>query len=144
MSAASRGYDFDSQRENRGEEKDGFLAILEPKPETLPFLAMNIILPQWVASRVPSKANRDFNDGISCLRRLCDQAASEKRRVIRSKQENAEFDLLGQIVERGIFPEAELGDQLATLFIAGTHSFMGLEHALEGTWLESSYVAHLR
>ena len=119
---AAMGRDFRSLHNPENKVADSFLAILEPSREKMAFLAVNFLLPQWFARRLPWGLNRVVDNETGFLRGLCDEIVREKKAAIASSgatAEELEADILGTMMIRGDFTDDELVDQMLTFLAAG-------------------------
>ncbi|KAL3476654.1 cytochrome P450 [Aspergillus californicus] len=116
------GRDFRSLQNTENKVADSFSIILDPTKEKLAFLAVNFVLPQWLAQRLPWRLNREFKDETTFLRNLCEDIVQEKRCTIASTKATAEAleaDVLGTAMLGGDFTDDELVDQMLTFLAAG-------------------------
>ncbi|KAL2869429.1 cytochrome P450 [Aspergillus lucknowensis] len=116
------GRDFRTIQNTENKVADSFMAILEPTKEKMAFLAINFILPQWFAKRIPWRLNRVINDEVGFLRNLCKEIVHEKRATITASKATAaelEADILGSMMLGGDFTDDELVDQMLTFLAAG-------------------------
>lgn len=116
------GRDFRSLQNTENKVADSFLAILEPTKEKMAFLAVNFVLPQWLAQRLPWRLNRVIENETTFLRNLCKDIVQEKRATIASTKataEQLEADILGTMMLGGDFSDDELVDQMLTFLAAG-------------------------
>ncbi|GAQ12077.1 hypothetical protein ALT_9398 [Aspergillus lentulus] len=119
---AAMGRDFRSLHNPENKVADSFLAILEPTKEKMAFLAINFILPQWFARRLPWRLNKVIDTETGFLRDLCKDIVREKRKIIVSSNMTAkelEADILGTMMVGGDFTDDELVDQMLTFLAAG-------------------------
>ncbi|KAF4212512.1 hypothetical protein CNMCM8980_000902 [Aspergillus fumigatiaffinis] len=119
---AAMGRDFRSLHNPENKVADSFLAILEPTKEKMAFLAINFILPQWFARRLPWRLNKVIDTETGFLRDLCKGIVHEKRKTIVSSNMTAkelEADILGTMMVGGDFTDDELVDQMLTFLAAG-------------------------
>jgi cytochrome P450 len=119
------GRDFRSLHNPENKVADSFLAILEPTKEKMAFLAINFILPQWFARRLPWRLNKVIDTETGFLRDLCKDIVHEKRKTIVSSNMTAkelEADILGTMMVGGDFTDDELVDQMLTFLAAGVFS----------------------
>ncbi|RHZ62720.1 hypothetical protein CDV55_106203 [Aspergillus turcosus] len=119
---AAMGRDFRSLHNPENKVADSFLAILEPTKEKMAFLAINFILPQWFARRLPWRLNKVIDTETGFLRDLCKDIVREKRKTIVSSKMTAkelEADILGTMMVGGDFTDDELVDQMLTFLAAG-------------------------
>ncbi|KAH1355451.1 hypothetical protein KXW75_002462, partial [Aspergillus fumigatus] len=119
---AAMGRDFRSLHNPENKVADSFLAILEPTKEKMAFLAINFILPQWFARRLPWRLNNVIDTETGFLRDLCKDIVREKRNTIVSSNMTAkelEADILGTMMVGGDFTDDELVDQMLTFLAAG-------------------------
>ncbi|KAL4867836.1 hypothetical protein BDV12DRAFT_110981 [Aspergillus spectabilis] len=119
---AAMGRDFRSIQNSENKVADSFLAILEPTKEKMAFLAINFILPQWFAKRIPWRLNKVVDDEVGYLRNLCKDIVHEKRAAITATKATAaelEADILGSMMLSGDFTDDELVDQMLTFLAAG-------------------------
>lgn len=119
---AAMGRDFRSLQNPENKVADSFLAILEPTREKMAFLAVNFLLPQWFAQRIPWGLNRVVADETGFLRDLCKDIVREKRDAIAASGATAkelENDILGTMMMGGDFNDDELVDQMLTFLAAG-------------------------
>lgn len=122
---AAMGRDFRSLHNPENKVADSFLAILEPTKEKMAFLAINFILPQWFARRLPWRLNKVIDTETGFLRDLCKDIVREKRKTIVSSNMTAkelEADILGTMMVGGDFTDDELVDQMLTFLAAGVCS----------------------
>ena len=128
------GRDFQSLQNSENKVADSFLAILEPTKEKMAFLAINFILPQWFAKRIPWRLNQVVDNEVGYLRDLCRDIVHEKRASLNeSKATSAELeaDILGSMMLSGDFTDDELVDQMLTFLAAGVsllHPTLGNEN----------------
>ncbi|KAL1875983.1 hypothetical protein Plec18167_005244 [Paecilomyces lecythidis] len=116
------GRDFRSLQNSENKVAESFLRILEPTREKMAFLAMNFVLPQWLAQRVPWRLNKVVADETGFLRDLCNDIVREKRECLESSKASAqdlEADILGTMMLGGDFSDTELVDQMLTFLAAG-------------------------
>jgi len=116
------GRDFRSLQNSDNKVAESFLNILEPTTEKMAFLAMNFILPQWIAQRVPWRLNKVVADETGFLRDLCNDIVREKRTSLAQSKASAkdlEADILGTMMLGGDFSDTELVDQMLTFLAAG-------------------------
>ncbi|KAJ5557468.1 hypothetical protein N7494_001383, partial [Penicillium frequentans] len=78
---AAMGRDFRSLQNSDNRVAESFLNILEPTPEKVAFLAMNFMLPQSIAQRIPWKMNDLITSETNFLRDLCNDIVREKRQI---------------------------------------------------------------
>ncbi|KAI9927293.1 hypothetical protein ASPWEDRAFT_177754 [Aspergillus wentii DTO 134E9] len=119
---AAMGRDFQSLQNLNNKVADSFLAILEPTKEKLVFLAINFILPQWIAQRIPWRLNQVVAEETGFLRALCNDIVQEKKASIAATKATAkelEADILGTMMVGGDFSDSELVDQMLTFLAAG-------------------------
>ncbi|KAH8432508.1 cytochrome P450 [Aspergillus melleus] len=119
---AAMGRDFGSLQNPENKVADSFLAILEPTREKMAFLAVNFVLPQWFARRIPWRLNRVVSEETGFLRDLCKDIVHEKRAAITASGATAkelEADILGSMMLGGDFTDDELVDQMLTFLAAG-------------------------
>ncbi|KAL1963332.1 hypothetical protein VTN77DRAFT_8453 [Rasamsonia byssochlamydoides] len=119
---AAMGRDFQSLTHAENKIADSFLAILEPTKEKLMFLAINFVLPQWFARRIPWRLNKVVDTEVGYLRELCHDIVREKRMSLAARKADAqelEADILGTMMLRGDFSDSELVDQMLTFLAAG-------------------------
>ncbi|KAL4802612.1 cytochrome P450 [Aspergillus unguis] len=119
---AAMGRDFRSLQNSENKVADSFLAILEPTKEKMAFLAINFILPQWFAKRIPWRLNQVIDDEVGYLRDLCKEIVHEKREAMTLEKKTAselEADILGSMMLSGDFTDDELVDQMLTFLAAG-------------------------
>ncbi|KAJ5689827.1 hypothetical protein N7462_004219 [Penicillium macrosclerotiorum] len=119
---AAMGRDFRSLQNSDNPVAESFLRILEPTTEKMAFLAMNFILPQWIAQRVPWHLNQVITNETAFLRNLCNDIVREKRQTLATSQASAqdlEADILGTMMLGGDFSDTELVDQMLTFLAAG-------------------------
>lgn len=116
------GRDFRSLHNPENKVADSFLAILEPTKEKMAFLALNFILPQWIAQRIPWRLNGVVEQETGYLRDLCNEIVNEKKEAIKASGATAkelEADILGTMMLGGDFSDSELVDQMLTFLAAG-------------------------
>lgn len=116
------GRDFRSLQNSDNRVAESFLNILEPTPEKVAFLAMNFMLPQSIAQRIPWKMNDLITNETNFLRDLCNDIVCEKRQSLTESKASAqdlEADILGTMVLGGDFSDNELVDQMLTFLAAG-------------------------
>ncbi|KAL2846866.1 cytochrome P450 [Aspergillus pseudoustus] len=119
---AAMGRDFRTIQNNENKVADSFMAILEPTKEKMLFLAVNFILPQWFAKRLPWRLNKVIEDEVGYLRSVCKEIVHEKRIVMTATKATAtelEADILGSMMLGGDFTDDELVDQMLTFLAAG-------------------------
>lgn len=119
---AAMGRDFRSLHNAKNKVADSFLAILEPTKEKMAFLAVNFILPQWFARRLPWRLNNVIDTETGYLRSLCTDIVREKRASMMFKNvtvKDLEADILGTMMLGGDFSDSELVDQMLTFLAAG-------------------------
>ncbi|PWY74994.1 cytochrome P450 [Aspergillus heteromorphus CBS 117.55] len=119
---AAMGRDFRSLHNPENKVADSFLAILEPTREKMAFLAVNGLLPQWIARRLPWRLNRVIDTETEFLRHMCKEILVEKKASIASTKLTAaelEADILGTMMMGGDFSDDELVDQMLTFLAAG-------------------------
>lgn len=119
---AAMGRDFRSLHSPNNPVADSFHVILEPSREKMAFLAVNFILPQWFAQKLPWHLNRVVSVQTGVLRDLCDEIVREKKRTIvesGATAEQLETDILGTMMMGGDFTDDELVDQMLTFLAAG-------------------------
>lgn len=123
------GRDFRSMQNPENKVADSFLAILEPTKEKMAFLALNFILPQWVARKIPWRLNNVVEEETGFLRNLCTGIVQEKKASIKASGATAkelEADILGTMMLGGDFTDSELVDQMLTFLAAGVRPNPGL------------------
>lgn len=116
------GRDFRSLQTPENKVADSFLAILEPTKEKIAFLAVNVLLPQWFARRLPWRLNHVIDTETGFLRELCKDIVLEKKASIVTTKPTAaelEADILGTMMLGGDFTDDELVDQMLTFLAAG-------------------------
>lgn len=116
------GRDFRSLQNRDNRVAESFLNILEPTTEKMAFLAMNFVLPQWIARRVPWRINKVVAEETGFLRDLCNEIVREKRdtlAVSKASAKDLEADILGTMMLGGDFTDTELVDQMLTFLAAG-------------------------
>jgi cytochrome P450 len=119
------GRDFRSLQKNDNPVAESFFRLREPSFEKLVFFAINFVLPQWLARRLPLRMNKVINDEANFLRGLCQDIVSDKRQALNISKnlvKDLEADILGTMMLGGDFSDAELVDQMLT-FLAGGVSF---------------------
>ncbi|OOF92899.1 hypothetical protein ASPCADRAFT_133286 [Aspergillus carbonarius ITEM 5010] len=119
---AAMGRDFRSLQTPENKVADSFLAILEPTKEKIAFLAVNVLLPQWFARRLPWRLNHVIDTETGFLRELCKDIVLEKKASIVTTKPTAaelEADILGTMMLGGDFTDDELVDQMLTFLAAG-------------------------
>ncbi|GFN20539.1 hypothetical protein AtubIFM55763_005734 [Aspergillus tubingensis] len=119
---AAMGRDFRSLHNPENKVADSFLAILEPTREKIAFLAVNVLLPQWFARKLPWRMNKVIDTETGFLRDLCKDIVSEKRAAMLQTKATAaelEADILGTMMLGGDFSDDELVDQMLTFLAAG-------------------------
>ncbi|KAL3471227.1 cytochrome P450 [Aspergillus californicus] len=119
---AAMGRDFQSIQNTENKVADSFLAILEPTKEKMAFLAVNFLLPQWFAKRIPWRLNKVVDNEIGYLRSICNDIVVEKRAAITATKATAselEADILGSMMLSNDFTDDELVDQMLTFLAAG-------------------------
>lgn len=119
---AAMGRDFRSLHNPENKVADSFSAILEPTREKMAFLAVNFVLPQWFAKRLPWSLNEVVDNETGFLRDLCNEIVQEKRAAIVASGATAkelEADILGTMMMGGDFTDDELVDQMLTFLAAG-------------------------
>lgn len=119
---AAMGRDFQSLHNPENKVADSFTAILEPTREEMAFLAINFVLPQWFARRLPWSLNKVVDNETGFLRDLCNEIVQEKRAAIVASGATAkelEADILGTMMMGGDFTDDELVDQMLTFLAAG-------------------------
>ncbi|GLA36609.1 hypothetical protein AnigIFM63309_002930 [Aspergillus niger] len=119
---AAMGRDFRSLHNPENKVADSFLAILEPTREKIAFLAVNVLLPQWFARKLPWRLNKVIDTETGYLRDLCKDIVAEKRAAILGTKATAaelEADILGTMMLGGDFSDDELVDQMLTFLAAG-------------------------
>ncbi|KAJ5813330.1 uncharacterized protein N7503_000080 [Penicillium pulvis] len=119
---AAMGRDFRSLQNSDNRVAESFLNILEPTPEKVAFLAMNFMLPQSIAQRIPWKMNDLITSETNFLRDLCNDIVLEKRQSLTESKASAqdlEADILGTMILGGDFSDNELVDQMLTFLAAG-------------------------
>ncbi|KAL5043145.1 hypothetical protein BDW71DRAFT_200061 [Aspergillus fruticulosus] len=119
---AAMGRDFRSLQNAENKVADSFLAILEPTKEKMAFLAINFLLPQWFARKLPWRLNQVIEEQVGYLRDLCKEIVHEKRAAITATKVTAtdlEADILGSMMLSGDFTDDELVDQMLTFLAAG-------------------------
>lgn len=120
------GRDFRSLQNAENKVADSFLAILEPTKEKIAFLAINFLLPQWFAKKLPWRLNHVIEEQVGYLRDLCKEIVHEKRAAITATKVTAselEADILGSMMLSGDFTDDELVDQMLTFLAAGVRPF---------------------
>lgn len=123
---AAMGRDFRSLQNSDNRVAESFLNILEPTPEKVAFLAMNFMLPQSIAQRIPWKMNDLITSETNFLRDLCNDIVREKRQSLTESKASAqdlEADILGTMILGGDFSDNELVDQMLTFLAAGVSLF---------------------
>jgi len=123
---AAMGRDFQSLHNPENKVADSFTAILEPTREKMAFLAVNFVLPQWFARRLPWSLNKVVDKETGFLRDLCNEIVQEKRAAIVASGATAkelEADILGTMMMGGDFTDDELVDQMLTFLAAGVRPF---------------------
>jgi cytochrome P450 len=116
------GRDFCTMQNKQNRIADSFMAILEPTKEKIAFLAINFILPQWFARRLPLKLNGVVDTEMGYLRDMCHEIVREKRAAMTASKVTAkelESDILGTMMVGGDFTDDELVDQMLTFLAAG-------------------------
>jgi cytochrome P450 len=119
------GRDFRTIQNTENKVADSFMAILEPTKEKMAFLAVNFILPQWFAKRLPWRLNKVVDDEVGYLRSICKEIVHEKRIAITATKATAtelEADILGSMMLGGDFTDDELVDQMLTFLAAGVRT----------------------
>lgn len=119
------GRDFRSLQKSDNPVVESYLRILGPTTEKMAFLAMNFILPQWLAQRVPWRLNKVITDETNFLRGLCNGIVHDKRQALAASKasvKDLEADILGTMMLGGDFSDKELVDQMLT-FLAGGVNF---------------------
>lgn len=119
------GRDFRSLQKNDNPVAESFFRLREPSFEKLVFFAINFILPQWLARRLPLRMNKVVDDETNFLRDLCQDIVSDKRQALNVSKDlvkDLEADILGTMMLGGDFSDTELVDQMLT-FLAGGVSF---------------------
>ncbi|KAL2819858.1 cytochrome P450 [Aspergillus cavernicola] len=119
---AAMGRDFRSIQNTENKVADSFLAILEPTKEKMAFLAINFLLPQWFARRIPWRLNKVIDNEVGYLRDLCKDIIHGKRAAITATKATAtelKTDILGSMMLSGDFTDDELVDQMLTFLAAG-------------------------
>ncbi|KAL2797475.1 cytochrome P450 [Aspergillus keveii] len=119
---AAMGRDFRTIQNTENKVADSFMAILEPTKEKMAFLAVNFILPQWFAKRLPWRLNKVVDDEVGYLRSICKEIVHEKRIAMTATKATAtelEADILGSMMLGGDFTDDELVDQMLTFLAAG-------------------------
>lgn len=99
-----------------------FRELLEPTPSLVTFMVANMFLPQWLATRLPVKANRLIAKECSRIRESCRQILVEKRDThskLKNAEEAKEDDILQHIMTTGQFSDDEIIDQMLTFLTAG-------------------------
>jgi cytochrome P450 len=121
------GRDFQSLTHTENQVADSFLAILEPTPDRLAFLAINFVLPQWFTQRLPLKLNKVVATEIGYLRNLSHDIVRDKRMKLagqKADSQELEADILGTMMLRGEFSDSELVDQMLTFLAAGVRHLL--------------------
>ncbi|RDW64307.1 cytochrome P450 [Aspergillus mulundensis] len=119
---AAMGRDFRTLQNAENKVADSFLAILEPTTEKIAFLAINFLLPQWFAKKLPWHLNQVIDEEVGYLRDLCKEIVHEKRAAMAATKATAaelEADILGSMMLSGDFTDDELVDQMLTFLAAG-------------------------
>ncbi|KAJ5461825.1 uncharacterized protein N7458_003377 [Penicillium daleae] len=118
---AAMGRDFRSLQKNDNPVAESFFRLREPSFEKLVFFAINFILPQWLARRLPLRMNKVIDNETNFLRDLCQDIVSDKRQALNVSKnlvKDLEADILGTMMLGGDFSDEELVDQMLT-FLAG-------------------------
>lgn len=116
---AALSRDFDSMRSSDDRIADAFIQILEPDMALVIFMVFNFLLPQWIMTRVPAKANRVINKHCTYLRELCRSILEEKKEVFRTEKAHDENDIMTSIISSQSFSDDEIIDQMLTFLAAG-------------------------
>jgi len=98
---------------------EAFGELLDPSPELVTFMVSNMFLPQWLATRLPVRANRLIRDHCTRLRHLCRTILDEKHDSMKQAEEGKEDDILQHIIASGEFTDEEVIDQMLTFLAAG-------------------------
>jgi len=98
---------------------EAFGELLDPSPELVTFMISNMVLPQWLATRLPVRANRLIKDHCTKLRHLCRTILDEKHDAMKQAEEGQEDDILKYIIASGEFTDDEVIDQMLTFLAAG-------------------------
>jgi cytochrome P450 len=142
------GRDFRTIQNTENKVADSFMAILEPTKEKMAFLAVNFILPQWFAKRLPWRLNKVVDDEVGYLRSICKEIVHEKRIAMTATKATAtelEADILGSMLLGGDFTDDELVDQMLTFLAAGvrTRPVIFHSHVLTRTARNDCQCSHL-
>ncbi|KAL4901040.1 hypothetical protein BDW74DRAFT_160619 [Aspergillus multicolor] len=119
---AAMGRDFCTLQNAKNKVADSFFAILEPTTEKIAFLAINFLLPQWFAKKLPWHLNQVIDEEVGYLRDLCKEIVHEKRAAMKATKATAaelEADILASMMLSGDFTDDELVDQMLTFLAAG-------------------------
>ncbi|KAK5070791.1 hypothetical protein LTR64_007432 [Lithohypha guttulata] len=99
-----------------------FREILEPSPGLVTFMVSNMFLPQWLATRLPVRANEIIANQCSRVREQCRNILVEKRdnfKKLKAAEEGREDDILQHIMSTGQFGDEEIIEQMLTFLAAG-------------------------
>jgi len=116
---AALSRDFGTLTSEHDPVAEAFGEILDPSPQLVSFMVSNLFLPQWIATRLPVRANELIRDQCSKLRHLCRTILQEKHDVMKQVEEGKEDDILKYIIQSGIFSDDETIDQMLTFLAAG-------------------------
>ncbi|KAF5125712.1 Cytochrome P450 monooxygenase FUM15 [Metarhizium anisopliae] len=77
-----------------------------------------ILLPAWLANRIPLRSNNVIHDANRTIRNVCKDLIRDKKRRMANK-ERTDVDILSVALESGLFSDENLVDQLMTFLAAG-------------------------
>ncbi|KIE03058.1 cytochrome P450 78A3, partial [Metarhizium majus ARSEF 297] len=77
-----------------------------------------ILLPAWLANRIPLRRNNVIHDANRTIRNVCKDLIRDKKRRM-ANRERTDVDILSVALESGLFSDENLVDQLMTFLAAG-------------------------
>lgn len=113
------GKDFQSLTNKENAIAAAYLEILDPSTARLIFLALHLIMPEWIIRRLPWSVNRMIDTNCSFLRDVSRKIVLEKRSEVYGKGEPAKYDILSSIIQTGQFNDDQIIDQMLTFLAAG-------------------------
>lgn len=120
---AAMGRDFSAVRDPTNPLVAQYTSVFEGQSILRVFLALGLVLPQWLIEELPVKQIRKFRDASRTIRRVCQELIEEKRAKLEAqkadKTAQPDVDILSIALESGQFTDEGLQNQLMTFFAAG-------------------------
>ena len=121
MGIAGMGQDFEARKREDTPLVKAYHDMFSPDWQAALSYGMRLVLPNWLAKRMPFEANAKMEQGKETIRESCRQLIRAKSEKM-SKNELSDVDVLSVAIQSGGFTDESLIDQITTFLLAGHES----------------------